>query len=105
MNALITGGCGFVGSNLAAHLIDQQKTVTVFDSLSRHGASNNLSWLRSLPAVQQTPVDFIHGDFRNAFDIESVIKTTKPDVIFHLAGQVAMTPSMQSPRRDFEIKV
>lgn len=105
MNALITGGCGFVGSNLAAHLIDQQGTVTVFDNLSRHGASSNLTWLRSLPAAAQKPVHFIHGDVRNSFDIESVIKQLKPDVIFHLAGQVAMTTSMQSPRRDFEINV
>jgi len=42
---------------------------------------------------------------RNAFDVEQTIKNVQPDVIFHLAGQVAMTTSMQSPRRDFEINV
>ena len=100
MNALITGGAGFVGSNLAAYLLDQKENVTVFDSLARHGASENLAWLRSLGLT-----DFIHGDIRNAFDIEQTIKNVQPDVIFHLAGQVAMTTSMQSPRRDFEINV
>jgi CDP-paratose 2-epimerase len=107
MNALITGGCGFVGSNLAAHLIQQDGTgrVTVFDNLSRHGASSNLAWLRMLSSAAHHRIEFLHGDIRNPFDIEAVIKTLQPDVIFHLAGQVAMTTSMQDPRRDFEINV
>jgi CDP-paratose 2-epimerase len=112
MNALITGGCGFVGSNLAAHLLsldlsdpDQANKVTVFDNLSRHGASENLAWMRTLSSAGQNPIEFIHGDIRNAFDVEAVVKALQPDVIFHLAGQVAMTTSMQSPRRDFEINV
>lgn len=107
MNALITGGCGFVGSNLAAYLVQQDATgkVTVFDNLSRHGASYNLAWLRTLSSAAHRPIEFLHGDIRNPFDIETVIKTLQPEVIFHLAGQVAMTTSMQSPRRDFEINV
>jgi CDP-paratose 2-epimerase len=107
MNALITGGCGFVGSNLAAYLLDADPAnkITVFDNLSRHGASANLSWLRTLATATLNPIDFVHGDIRNAFDVEAVIKDLRPDVIFHLAGQVAMTTSMQSPRRDFEINV
>jgi len=100
MNALITGGAGFVGSNLAAYLLEKGHKVTVFDSLARHGASENLAWLRSLGME-----NFIHGDVRNAFDVEQTVKNVLPDVIFHLAGQVAMTTSMQSPRRDFEINV
>lgn len=107
MNALITGGCGFVGSNLAAHLLglDPAHKVTVFDNLSRQGASANLAWLRTLATAERNPVEFVHGDIRNAFDVEAVIRALQPDVIFHLAGQVAMTTSMQSPRRDFEINV
>lgn len=100
MNALITGGAGFVGSNLAATLLARGEQVTVFDSLARHGAAENLAWLRSLGLA-----DFVHGDIRNAFDVEQVVKNVQPEVIFHLAGQVAMTTSMQSPRRDFEINV
>jgi CDP-paratose 2-epimerase len=100
MNALISGGAGFVGSNLAADLLAKGEVVTVFDSLARHGASENLAWLRSLGLT-----NFIHGDIRNSFDVEQTIKNLQPEVIFHLAGQVAMTTSMQSPRRDFEINV
>ncbi len=100
MNALITGGAGFVGSNLAAHLLGKGERVSVFDSLARHGASENLAWLRSLGLSS-----FIHGDVRNAFDVEETIRSVQPEVIFHLAGQVAMTTSIESPRRDFEINV
>jgi CDP-paratose 2-epimerase len=107
MKALITGGCGFVGSNLAAYLIAQDRAskVTVFDNLSRHGASSNLAWLRTLTSAGQYPIEFLHGDIRNPFDTEVAVKTLQPDVIFHLAGQVAMTTSVLSPRRDFEINV
>ena len=43
------------------------------------------------------------ADIRNANDVEKVIKDVKPDVIFHLAGQVAMTTSIDNPRFDFEV--
>ena len=105
MNALITGGAGFVGSNLAARLLSQGSQVTVFDSLARHGAAENLDWLRSLGLSH-----FLHGDIRNPFDVEQAVLANSaghppPDVIFHLAGQVAMTTSIESPRRDFETNV
>lgn len=102
MNALITGGCGFVGSNLAAYLLEHGHKITVFDNLARHGASANLAWLRSF---DNTEFAFLHGDIRNLSDVDVAIRTLKPDVIFHLAGQVAMTTSMQNPRGDFEINV
>jgi CDP-paratose 2-epimerase len=107
MRALITGGCGFVGSNLAAHLIelDRANKVAVFDNLSRQGASANLAWLQTLSTAERNPIEFVHGDIRKAFDVEAVVVAFQPDVIFHLAGQVAMTTSMQSPRRDFETNV
>jgi CDP-paratose 2-epimerase len=100
MKVLITGGAGFVGSNVAARLLERGDDVSVFDSLARHGAAENLAWLRSLGLTK-----FIHGDVRNAFDVEQTVRASVPDAIFHLAGQVAMTTSMQSPRRDFEINV
>jgi len=100
MNYLITGGCGFVGSNIAAHLLDHGETVTVFDNLGRLGAAENLAWLRTLGHVQ-----FVYGDTRNQNDVAQLFASTKPNVIFHLAGQVAMTTSMQDPRKDFETNV
>lgn len=97
---LITGGCGFLGSNIASELISQGHDVTVFDNLYRFGASENLTWLKT-----KGDFSFLHRDIRNRSDVESVINTLKPDVIFHLAGQVAMTTSVERPQFDFDINV
>lgn len=100
MKYLITGGCGFVGSNLAAEVLNRNEELFIFDNLSRLGSEKNLNWLS-----KKGQFSFFHGDIRNYNDIETVIKEIKPDVIFHLAGQVAMTISIQNPRCDFEINV
>lgn len=100
MRYLITGGCGFLGSNIASHLLKQNEEVIIFDNLYRVGSIDNLAWLRSTGNFK-----FIHSDIRNTNDVERVIKDIKPDVIFHLAGQVAMTTSISDPRMDFEVNV
>lgn len=98
MKYLVTGGCGFVGSNLAAEVLKKGGELVVFDNLFRHGSSQNLDWLRSKGDFTYYPYDI-----RNFNDVETVIKNEKPDVVFHLAGQVAMTTSIANPRLDFEI--
>jgi len=97
MKLLITGGCGFLGSNLAAHALAQGYELYVFDNLGRFGSALNLEWLRGLGKFE-----FIHGDIRNANDVARLVAKIKPEAIFHLAGQVAMTTSIDDPRRDFE---
>ncbi len=96
----MTGGAGFVGSNLCARLLDEGAEVSVFDSLFREGTRENLAWLQTLG-----PVRFTQGDTRNFGEIDRLVRETRPGVIFHLAGQVAMTTSMRDPRRDFETNV
>ena len=100
MKYLITGGCGFLGSNIASKILEQGDELVVFDSLYRYGSYQNKEWLET-----QGEFIFIHGDIRNTNDVERTIKTHKPDVIYHLAGQVAMTTSIADPRMDFEINV
>jgi len=97
---LITGGCGFLGSNLAADAIARGDDLVVFDNLYRNGSRDNLAWLQA-----QGQFNFRHGDIRNRNDIERVIQSERPDAIFHLAGQVAMTTSIADPRMDFEVNV
>lgn len=100
MKLLITGGCGFLGSNLAADAIAQGNEVVLFDNLYRNGSRENLEWLQN-----QGKLTFEHGDIRNQNDITRVIRAFGPDVIYHLAGQVAMTTSIANPRMDFEVNV
>ena len=100
MKLLITGGCGFLGSNLASDALARGDDLVVFDSLYRNGSRENLNWLQ-----RQGTFVFEHGDIRNQNDITRVIQSFKPDAIFHLAGQVAMTTSIANPRMDFEVNV
>ena len=100
MKYLITGGCGFIGSNLAAEVLHRGDELYVFDNLSRFGSSKNLEWLKT-----QGDFKFFPCDIRNNNDVETVIQEIKPDYIFHLSGQVAMTTSISNPRLDFEVNI
>lgn len=96
-NLLITGGCGFIGSNLARHFLEKGYAVTIFDNFSRVGAAANVSWLKnSNPSIK-----IIKGDIRNIKEVKKAVK--RQDIIFHLAGQVAVTSSVSDPRSDFDI--
>lgn len=98
MKYLITGGCGFIGSNLASEVIKRKEELIVLDNLFRTGSERNLEWLKTLGNFK-----FYNRDIRNYNDVENVVKKHKPDIIFHLAGQVAMTTSIEDPRLDFEV--
>jgi CDP-paratose 2-epimerase len=100
MKLLITGGCGFLGSNLASDALTRGDELIIFDNLLRNGSRDNLLWLQN-----QGRFSFEYGDIRNQNDITRVIQRFKPDAIFHLAGQVAMTTSIANPRMDFEVNV
>jgi CDP-paratose 2-epimerase len=98
MKYVITGGCGFLGSNLANEVLARGDTLVIYDNLTRLGSDKNLAWLQSVGTF-----DFVLGDIQNTQAVEELIKQHQPDVIFHLAGQVAMTTSIANPRNDFEI--
>jgi CDP-paratose 2-epimerase len=98
MRFLITGGCGFLGSNIAREILKRGNSLYIFDNLSRWGSEENLEWLKTLGDFT-----FIAGDIRKKEEVETLVKKVKPDVIYHLAGQVAMTTSIDNPRLDFEV--
>jgi len=83
---------------LAAEVLRKGEELFIFDNLFRFGSSANLEWLRKQGEFKYYPYDI-----RNNNDIETVIKEVKPDYIFHLSGQVAMTTSIANPRLDFEV--
>lgn len=99
MTWLITGGCGFVGSNLTSALLRSGTDVIVLDSLSRPGSAENLRWLRQTHGEDWR---FVQGDVRDAGRMSSLVAEVQPAVVAHLAGQVAMTTSLLDPRLDFE---
>ena len=97
--ALITGGAGFIGSNLAQRLLEQTDThVRVFDNFSRGGVARNAAWLQTLPGAER--LEIVEGDVRSAAAVERAVKGATE--IFHLAAQVAVTTSVDNPVEDFE---
>jgi len=96
--ALITGGAGFVGSNLAERLLSQGHQVLVFDNLSRAGVRNNL---RTLQERYGGHLEIAVGDVRDAGAVVEAVN--RADEIYHFAAQVAVTTSLETPIEDFEI--
>lgn len=98
MRALITGGAGFIGCNLASRLLGQGCQVAIYDNLSRRGVQSNLDWLTLQHGAGS--YETIVADVR---DFERLRQAARgQDVIYHLAGQVAVTTSVADPRQDFE---
>lgn len=94
---LITGGSGFIGSNMAKYFYDKNYEVTILDNFQRYGTKDNAKWLQSVCPK----INIVEGDIRNFNDLKIPVKKT--DIIFHLAAQVAVTTSVADPRNDFEI--
>lgn len=95
---LITGGAGFVGSNLAHRLLSEGHRVRLLDNLSRAGVERNLRWLIE---THGELVDIEVPDVRNFAIIKQAVKDASQ--VFHFAAQVAVTSSLVDPIEDFEI--
>jgi CDP-paratose 2-epimerase len=98
LKALITGGAGFIGTNLAHRLIGRGEDVTILDNLSRPRTEHNLDWLRQV--FGPDGFEFVRADLRDYAAL--VEEAREADVIYHLAGQTAVTTSVIDPRGDFE---
>lgn len=97
---LVTGGAGFIGSNLVERLLTMPgMRVRIFDNLSRVGVVRNLDWLRS--KAEPGTLEFVEGDVRDAAAVEKAAVDASD--IFHFAAQVAVTTSVDDPARDFHV--
>lgn len=97
---LITGGAGFIGSNLAERLLSEPDTkVRIFDNFSRAGVMHNLKWLRSLPGSRR--LDLVKGDVCDMRAVQQAVADVSE--IYHFAAQVAVTTSISDPATDFDI--
>ena len=103
--ALITGGAGFIASNVADRLLRDGWRVRLFDNLSRPGVEQNLAWLeRTHPgrtASGEPRVEHVLGDVRDINAVRAAM--TGVTRVFHFAAQVAVTTSLDDPTTDFEI--
>jgi CDP-paratose 2-epimerase len=97
---LVTGGAGFIGSNLADALAAEGHEVLIYDALTRPGVERNLAWLeRRHPGRIET----IRADVRDGDRLADAVN--RATAVFHMAAQVAVTTSMVDPREDFAINV
>lgn len=95
---LITGGAGFIGSNLAHRLLSAGHRVRLLDNLSRSGVERNLRWLIE---THGDMVDIEVPDVRNFSILKQAVKDASQ--VFHFAAQVAVTSSLSDPIEDFEV--
>jgi CDP-paratose 2-epimerase len=95
---LITGGAGFIGSNLADRLLGEGRSVLLFDNLSRAGVRRNLEWL-----LEKHPrrLQVIVADVRDAGAVRTAVR--RSSAVFHFAAQVAVTTSLSDPLEDFQV--
>jgi len=98
--AVVTGGAGFIGTNLAARLVDDGLRVVVLDSLSRRGSQRNLRFLRD---TYGRAVRFECGDVRDPAAVRRAVDGA--DRVYHLAAQVAVTTSLDDPVTDFDVNL
>lgn len=97
---LITGGCGFIGANLARYYLEEGCRVVIYDTLERKGCLSNLKWLRAKPNAHR--LELLVGDVRMPTrELKEAVE--KSDALFHMAGQVAVTTSVEDPVHDFEV--
>lgn len=95
--AVITGGAGFVGTNLADRLLSEGRPVLVFDNLSRAGVGRNLLWLQERHRGLRVEI----ADVRDPERVRWAVR--QAGTVFHLAAQVAVTTSLTDPAADFEV--
>jgi CDP-paratose 2-epimerase len=97
---LVTGGAGFIGTNLADRLLRDGERVRVVDDLSRPGVEENLRWLE---ARHDRRLEVTVADLRDPAVATAAMAGTAG--VFHLAAQVAVTTSLDEPVHDFEVNL
>ena len=98
--ALVTGGAGFIGCNLADRLAAEGQDVLVFDALARPGVEANLDWLRRRHPRR---VSVMVADLRERDAVGEA--AARACAVFHLAAQVAVTTSLEAPEADFDVNL
>jgi UDP-glucose 4-epimerase len=98
MRALVTGGAGFIGSNLVDALLDRGDEVTVVDNLSTGRVEN-------LDGARRRGIAFHEADITDAQRLAKLVAGARPDIVFHLAAQIDVRKSIEDPAWDASINV
>jgi len=99
MKWLVTGGAGFIGTNVLQRLTKEGHQAVVLDNLSRRGVLDNLQLLQ-----EEFQFDFVSADVRELDSLRKIFdKHPDTDVVLHLAAQVAVTNSIMEPMHDFQV--
>jgi CDP-paratose 2-epimerase len=98
MRAVVTGGAGFVGTNLISRLVADGRKVVLLDNLSRPGVEENLAWIER---TYGDSVEIQLGDIRDRHAVRRAVAGAAE--VYHLAAQVAVTTSLEAPRKDFRV--
>jgi len=98
MRALVTGGAGFIGSNLVDALLDRGDEVAVVDDLSTGRVEN-------LDTARRRGIGFHEASITDAERLLRIMSGTRPDIVFHLAAQIDVRKSIEDPAWDAGINV
>jgi UDP-glucose 4-epimerase len=98
MNSFVTGGAGFIGSNLVDGLVARGDQVTVIDNLSTGRLGN-------LDGALAAGADLVGLDIRDAAALSALAVEKRPDTVFHLAAQIDVRKSIEDPAFDAEINI
>lgn len=97
VNFLVTGGAGFIGSNLCERLLEAGHAVWAFDDLnSFYDLSIKQRNIREIQALAK-PFTFVQGDITDRAALDELFRETKFDQIIHLAARAGVRPSLAEP--------
>ncbi|MFW6176086.1 MAG: GDP-mannose 4,6-dehydratase [Thermoplasmatota archaeon] len=100
IRVLVTGGCGFIGTNLIEYLLDVTEwNISVLDNLS----VGKLEYLKSIKGYSEERIDFFKGDITDKEDVEESIEGC--EYVINLAAQTSVIDSIDHPKEDAEINI
>ena len=97
---LVTGGAGFIGSNIADRLLRDGRRVRIYDSVARAGVQANIDWLKARGGER---LEVVVADVRDHARLAQAVEGAS--AVFHMAAQVAVTTSLVDPVEDFDVNV
>lgn len=98
--SLITGGAGFIGTNLAKKLLQEGKSVMIYDNLIRDGVEQNLQWLQE---NYHEKLIIQIADINESWLLKKCVNQATE--VYHFCAQVAVTSSVENPEHDFELNL